>query len=56
MLMLDLHPPIAVNMVILFEQDLDLVVVPGQLHHLLRLRIWVSEDSEMKHCGAYPEM
>ena len=39
MLILGLGPPIAVNMVVLFEQDSDLPVEPGQLHHLLKLRI-----------------
>jgi len=56
MLILSLRPPIAVKMVVLFEQDLDLSVEPGQLHHLLKLRIWVSEDSGTKRCGAYPKM
>jgi len=39
MLMLDLHPPIAVNIAVLFERNSDLGVEPGQLHHLLKLRI-----------------
>jgi len=56
MLMLGLCPPRAVNMVVLFEQDSDIAVEPGQLHHLLKLRIWVSEDSGTKRCGAYPMM
>jgi len=56
MLMLGLRPPIEVNMADLFEQDSDLAVKPGRLHNLLKLRIWVSEDSGTKHCGAYPKM
>ena len=49
--MLDLHPPIEVNMAVLFEQDSDLPVEPGQLRHLLDFRIWVSEDSGTRRCG-----
>ena len=56
MLILGLRPPIAVNMAVLFEQDSDLAVKAGRLHNLLKLRIWVSEDSGTKRCGAYPEM
>ena len=40
----------------LFEQDSVLTVKPGRLHDLLKLWIWVSEDSGTKPCGAYPEM
>ena len=56
MLILGLCPPIAVNIVVLFEQDSDLAVELGQLHHLLKLGTWVSDDSGTKRCGAYPKM